>query len=215
MGEAADRLHDYANVGGNAYDKYHSANPIARRLMAGFLGAFDALVEQAAPRTAFEIGCGEGELSLRLLERGIEARGFDLEPEVVAEANARSRSRGFGDRFDAKSIYGLAAAEVKTDLIVCCEVLEHLPDPERALDVLAAQDSSHILLSVPREPVWRAMNMARGKYLSALGNTPGHIQHWSRGGFRRLVETRFRIVEERTPLPWTMLLVQAGQASRK
>ena len=31
-------------------------------------------------------------------------------------------------------------------------------------------------VSVPREPIWRAANMARGKYLGALGNTPGPRQ---------------------------------------
>jgi hypothetical protein len=30
---------------------------------------------------------------------------------------------------------------------------------------------------VPREPIWRIGNMARGRYLGDLGNTPGHIQH--------------------------------------
>lgn len=208
MEHAPDPLRDYGNVGGNAYDKYRSANPIARRLMEGFLTAFDAMVERARPNCVFEIGCGEGELSLRLLRRGIDARGFDLEEEVVAEANEASRAAGFGERFGTRSIYDLEPGEIETHLIVCCEVLEHLPDPVRALDVLDAQKARHILFSVPREPVWRAMNMARGKYIGQLGNTPGHIQHWSRKGFRRLVEERFSIVAERAPLPWTMLLVR-------
>lgn len=204
-GPAAD-LADYGNVGGNVYDKYHTANPIARRLMQGFLGAFDDLVQVAAPRTAFEIGCGEGHLSLRLLARGIEAHGFDLETDVVAEANANARAAGFGDRFTARSIYDLEPGEIEADLIVCCEVLEHLPDPGRALDILAAQRANHLILSVPREPIWRLLNMTRGKYLGALGNTPGHLQHWSSAGFRRFAGCRLDILRERRPLPWTMLL---------
>lgn len=208
MGPPADPLRDYGNVAGNAYDKYNSGNPIARALMAGFLGTFDALVARAEPKTAFEIGCGEGELSLRLLRRGIDARGADLEEEVVAGANARSAAAEYGARFQAKSVYDLAPGEIEADLIVCCEVLEHLPDPARALDVIAAQQAGHILFSVPREPLWRALNLARGKYVGALGNTPGHLQHWSRTGFRRLIGSRFEIVAERAPLPWTMLLVR-------
>lgn len=208
MEPAADPLRDYGNVGGNAYDKYGSANPIARRLMAGFLAAFDAMVDRARPNRAFEIGCGEGELSLRLLRRGIDARGFDVEEHVVAQANEASRAAGFGDRFETRSIYDLSPGEIDADLIVCCEVLEHLPDPARAIDILAAQKAGLVILSVPREPIWRAMNMARGKYLGQLGNTPGHLQHWSRKGFRRLAEARFDVVAERSPLPWTMLLVR-------
>lgn len=193
---------DYDNVAGNAYDKYHSANPIARRLMAGFLASFDAMVALAGPRTAFEIGCGEGHLSQRLLANGIDISGCDLEPEIVALANRLVP----GGRFTTKSIYDFSTNDITADLILCCEVLEHLPSPEAALEILSAQSASHILLSVPREPIWRALNMARGKYLSDLGNTPGHIQHWSAGGFERTISRYFEIVAIRRPLPWTMLL---------
>lgn len=200
------RLTDYGNVAGNNYDKYGTGNPIARKLMDGFLGAFDALVARAEPATAFEIGCGEGHLSTRLLEGGIDTRGFDLEADVVAEANMLARAKGFGDRFEARSVYDQGPGTISADLILCCEVLEHLPDPALALDIIAAQDARHFLFSVPREPLWRALNMARGKYLGQLGNTPGHIQHWTPAGFASFVARRFEIVEERRPLPWTMLL---------
>ncbi|MFN3945063.1 MAG: class I SAM-dependent methyltransferase [Allosphingosinicella sp.] len=205
MPAAAD-LQDYGNVGGNSYDKYGSRNPIARLLMNGFLDAFDASVARAAPGHVFEIGCGEGHLSLRLLGRGIDASGMDVEAEVVAEANAASRAAGHGERFAVRSVYDLAPGEIAADLILCCEVLEHLPDPDRALQAIAAQDAGWFLFSVPREPLWRALNMARGKYLRRLGNTPGHIQHWSRRGFREMIGRRFDIVEMRSPLPWSMAL---------
>lgn len=197
---------DYGNVSGNFYDKYQTRNPIACALMNGFLGAFDELTQVARGRTAFEIGCGEGELSLRLLARGWDVRGCDVEPDVVAEANQRAGDSGFGNRFALRSIYDLAAAEISADLLICCEVLEHLPDPQAALSRLAAQDAQHILLSVPREPIWRVLNCARGKYLKDWGNTPGHLQHWSRRAFLKLVSAHFEVLETRSPLPWTMVL---------
>jgi 2-polyprenyl-3-methyl-5-hydroxy-6-metoxy-1,4-benzoquinol methylase len=208
MADEAHTLTDYGNVAGNHYDKYASQNPIARALMNGFFGAFDELSGKAAARTAFEVGCGEGELSLRLLGRGVEVQGCDLEAQSVAEANARSLAAGHGERFAVRSIYDLADGEIAADLVVCCEVLEHLPDPRLGLERLAAQKMGHILLSVPREPIWRALNCARGKYLGALGNTPGHLQHWSQRGFREFVSTAFNIVELRSPLPWTMVLAR-------
>lgn len=194
------------NIAGNAYDKYHSANPIARHLMRGFLDAFDSLVERVGPATAFEIGCGEGHLSARLLARGIDSHGCDLDAGIVDQANAGSIGQGHGRRFACRSIYDFSPGEIEADLLVCCEVLEHLPDPERAIEVLAAQRAGRLILSVPREPVWRMLNLCRGKYIPALGNTPGHIQHWSSVAIRDLVESRFDIVAVRQPLPWTMLL---------
>jgi hypothetical protein len=71
--------------------------------------------------------------------------------------------------------------------------------------------SRHLLVSVPREPLWRALNIARGAYLTALGNTPGHVNHWSRRGLRTLLDGHGEVLELRTPFPWTMALVDVGR----
>lgn len=208
MAQPPSAVSDYDNVSGNYYDKYHSSNPIARALMNGFFGAFDVLAAQSGARSAFEVGCGEGELSLRLMGRGLDVRGCDLEADAVAIANAQGDAAGHPGRFAVRSIYDLADGEIAADLLVCCEVLEHLPDPRAGIARLAAQQMDHVLLSVPREPIWRVLNCARGKYLSDLGNTPGHLQHWSRRGFIDLVSRHFDIIAVRSPLPWTMVLAR-------
>ena len=59
---------------------------------------------------------------------------------------------------------------------------------------------------MPFEPIWRIGNMARGRYLRDLGNTPGHVNHWTNRGFTTLVGTHFEVVDRATPLPWTMVL---------
>lgn len=65
---------------------------------------------------------------------------------------------------------------------------------------------NYIVLSVPREPIWRLLNMVRGKYIRDWGNTSGHIQNWSAKKFRSfLEESGMEIVEMRKPLPWTMV----------
>ena len=84
--------------------------------------------------------------------------------------------------------------------------MEHLEEPEEALKVLAQLADPWLLVSVPREPLWRMMNMVRGQYLSAFGNTPGHIQHWSRSSFVRMLQRHVEVVEVASPLPWTMVL---------
>jgi hypothetical protein len=62
-----------------------------------------------------------------------------------------------------------------------------------------------LILSVPNEPIWHILNMLRGKYLSALGNTPGHYQHWSKNQFIKFVSKYAEIIEVKTPLPWTLI----------
>ncbi len=43
-----------------------------------------------------------------------------------------------------------------------------------------------------------------------LGNTPGHLNHWSRRSFADLLGRHGEVVELRSPLPWTMALVRLG-----
>ncbi len=191
---------------GNFYDKYHSANPIARHLMRGFLDAFDMLSARVPVSRALEIGCGEGELTIRLAARGFEMRGFDISAEIIEEARKRAVAAGVQAAFRTQRIESIDAAAEAAPLVVCCEVLEHLDDPQHGIDTLAELARPWLLASVPREPLWRALNVLRGKYLAEFGNTPGHVNHWGRAGFLELLARRFEIVESRSPLPWTMAL---------
>jgi 2-polyprenyl-3-methyl-5-hydroxy-6-metoxy-1,4-benzoquinol methylase len=198
---------------GNAYDKYGSSNPVVQHIMRGFDAALTQLVRRAAPSSIHEIGCGEGYWVLRWLKEGLIASGSDFSGTVIDIACENAGAQGVSpDVFARRNIYDIEPDEVDADLVVCCEVLEHLVDPERALRILESLRASHLILSVPREPLWSTMNLVRGKYVSALGNTPGHIQRWSRRAFLRLVARHFDIVEVCTPIPWTMVLCMPRSA---
>ncbi|MBN9553036.1 MAG: methyltransferase domain-containing protein, partial [Alphaproteobacteria bacterium] len=152
------------------------------------------------------VGCGEGNLSMRLHDRGWNVRGSDLESVSVSEANEQCAKRGLEPVFETRSLFDLTPEAASAELVICCEILEHVPDTERALAVLKSLANPYLLVSVPREPIWRALNIARGKYISDLGNTPGHIQHWSSASFIDLLGKSLKIVTVRKPLPWTMVL---------
>lgn len=197
-------------VVGNVFDKYGSRNPVVRWMMHGFESQLSRFVAAASPRSIHEVGCGEGYWVLRWLQQGIAARGCDFSSQVIATARANAARLGIDDSvFAVRSIYQLDAAQDRADLVVCCEVLEHLTDPENALATLQRVVHKDLILSVPREPLWRALNLARGKYVRHAGNTPGHLQHWSRQGFVELVGRYFAVVETSSPLPWTMLHCKA------
>ncbi|HET8592570.1 MAG TPA: methyltransferase domain-containing protein [Solirubrobacterales bacterium] len=199
-----------ARAGGNVYDKYATENPIERRLVAGFMAQLDELVERTGAREAHEVGCGEGELSVRLARRGLRVRGTDAFGDVLEEARSRAEAAGVEVSYEATPVEELAASRHAAELVVCCEVLEHLADPRRALDVLAELARPWLIASVPREPLWRALNLARLSYVGDLGNTPGHLNHWSKRRFARFLSSRFDVLEVRTPLPWTMALCRVA-----
>lgn len=192
---------------GNTYDKYGSSNPIVRWMMNGFESTLSELVIQASPETIHEIGCGEGYWVLRWNQKGLSARGCDFSNDVIEIARENAIKQGLLPLlFEARSIYDLDAKQDSADLVVCCEVLEHLEDPESGLKALQRVTKKNLIISVPQEPLWCVLNLARGKYITRFGNTPGHLQHWSKNSFVDLVSKYFEIIETRSPLPWTMLL---------
>jgi SAM-dependent methyltransferase len=191
---------------GNTYDKYASTNPVERRLMRGFFDALDAALPDEPPATVLEVGVGEGEVVGEVRRRFPDARivGVDLpDAELAGEWHERGLAGVFAD------IARLPFPAGAFDLVLAIEVLEHVPDPGAALAELERLCRRDLVTSVPREPVWRIANMARGKYLGALGNTPGHVQHWSSRRFAGLVGTRFDVVSVRRPFPWTMVRARA------
>lgn len=196
-------------VTGNTYDKFRTRNPIARRMQENFLAAATQLMgsieELGAPRSVLEVGCGPGDLAEVIVPSSWPYVGSDIGlTEVAGMRQQMPRAAGL-----LASAYELPFGDRAIDVVLACEVLEHLEEPERAIAELARVTSGFVLVSVPWEPPWRLLNLARGAYLTAGGNTPGHLQHFSRGAIRSLMRTHFDIVAERRPLPWTMLLVRA------
>lgn len=193
---------------GNYYDKYNSANPIVRWMMKHFFSDLEELLEKVGKvRTVLEAGCGEGEVTSYLEHKyGDECQieAFDISERIVKEAKKKNKKIEFrtGDIYEISGGGGY-------ELVVCCEVLEHLEYPEKALKELLRVSKNYIILSVPREPIWRILNMARGKYLKNAGNTPGHIQHWSSKKILELLKANgTEIIAVRKPLPWTMVLIK-------
>jgi 2-polyprenyl-3-methyl-5-hydroxy-6-metoxy-1,4-benzoquinol methylase len=193
---------------GNTFDKYGSSNPVVKRLMAGFHSTLDELWATAAPRSVLDVGCGEGVLTAEWAERLGDGRvvGIDLDdPNLRAEWQRRSRPNL---EFRAEEATSLSFSDDEFDIACAIEVLEHVPEPEATVAEMARVASRHLLVSVPREPLWRTLNVARGAYVRDLGNTPGHVNHWSKRAFVAMLSRYGTVEEARSPFPWTMVLVR-------
>ena len=186
--------------------KYTSSNPVSRRLVGGF---FDALARAVGStervKRVLEVACGEGVSTKRLrgmLPPDVELRASDVDSVRVDAARARNP----GVTIDVESIYDLSCEDGSFDLVVALEVLEHLDDPARGLGEVCRASRRWVICSVPREPLWRALNLARLCYVADLGNTPGHLNHWSAAGFTRFVGDHLRVRRRLLPVPWTMIV---------
>ncbi|MGI6153288.1 MAG: class I SAM-dependent methyltransferase [Christensenellaceae bacterium] len=176
--------------------------------MSGFFRDLQAYLDSISFDSVLEAGCGEGKVFEYVTSnyKPSNACAFDLGEDVVKEARAFLPQ--YADNIHNKSIYESGYDDEAFDLVICCEVLEHLDNHEKALQGINRIAQKYILLSVPKEPLWRVMNMARLKYLKSFGNTPGHINHWSKSKFIKLVSRYGDILQIKTPTPWTMVLLQ-------
>lgn len=195
---------------GNTYDKYGSTNPVVRRLMSNFERTLGELFLQASPSSVLDVGCGEGVLThqwaLALGDKRIV--GIDLDdPKLLAEQATRTAPNL---EYRVMKAENMPFSDDEFGLASAIEVLEHVPDPAHTVAEMARVAKDHLLVSVPREPLWRGLNLARGAYVKDLGNTPGHVNHWSKRSFVKLLSQHGEVVEARSPFPWTMLLVRLG-----
>ncbi len=190
---------------GNYYDKYGSNNKIVIKLMNGFFNSLDECLNKIEFNNVVEAGCGEGKITNHIYNNfKCNIKGFDIGENAIKKARADFKEINF----EIKSIYDLKYETNNFDLVVCCEVLEHLDEYRKALNELTRISNKYILISVPCEPIWRVLNLCRFKYITNLGNTPGHINHWSKKGIINLLSEYGNIIHVKMPIPWTMILLE-------
>ena len=152
--------------------KYQSANPLQRFLIARFLKQIGSLITPLPVSDLLDVGCAEGFVSGYLSE--VENLPFWFAGvDIDAAALKRGRKefpqllRSFAD------ITALPFATAQFDLVLCTEVLEHLSEPLLGLRALKRVTRRYCLLSVPYEPWFRTLNFMRGKHLLQWGQRPG------------------------------------------
>jgi len=191
---------------GNHTNKYSAKNPAIRYLTNRWVDVLRRVIDEVAggptpPKSPLEVGAGEGVISRLLHDRFGRCVGLDL-PDAGLRAEWRARPGPHYVHADAEQ---LPFADSQFDFVVCVEVLEHVQDPSRALTEIARVGSGDVLLSVPREPIFRGGNLLTGRYVKALGNTPGHVNHWSTPTFVSFVSHVATVRRVFKPLPWTVV----------
>jgi len=195
---------DFLGPIGNATPKYKAGNPVVRSLLDRFLRRIDETAASLSPASVLDVGCGEGVVTERLARRLAPAKvlGVDADDARLQEEWQRRSVPNLS--FATGSAYDLEFADGGFDLVCALEVLEHLAEPRDALAEMARVANRALLLSVPNEPAWRISHMLAGKNVRALGNTPGHINHWSRREFGDLVSGYGRLERLERVFPWTL-----------
>jgi len=184
--------------------KYSADNPISNFLVNNFTSQINEIIKRIDYDVVLDVGCGEGIIFAKLKQRFKDKKctGVDIDKDHIEKANLNAPFASY----QKGSIYDLRFPKNSFDLVMCLEVLEHLENPEKAVQNLKEVSSKYVLISVPREPIWRILNMVRGSYWRDWGNTPGHLNNWSTKQIKKMLGNHFEILEVRKPLPWTIIL---------
>lgn len=161
-----------------------------------------SVVASLEPLKILDAGCGEGFTLAKLFELKIGKQLAGIDYSKVAIGSAKE----LFPYLNAKTgnIYNLSYKDNSFDVVICTEVLEHLENPALALKEIERVTSKYALLTVPNEPWFMLLNFTQ------WGKDIGHINHWGSEAFKKFVEhnSRFKIVKEKHPFPWTMILVK-------
>lgn len=189
------------------YEKFQTGNPVVRRLINRFYDRVAEEVRAANPSSVLDAGCGEGESLIRL--DGLlpeRTAGVDIDAAAVEYTSERIPTADISQH----SVESLPFEDGSFDLVLCLEVLEHIPEPAGALRELArVAAGGELVISVPHEPWFRLGSLLRGKYVSGLGNHPEHVNHWNHRSLRAFLEASGDVITLRGSLPWLIARCRA------
>ena len=185
---------------------------IGAYLIDGYFNAVADLLVSSGKLTQknlqlIELGCGEG-FSTQRISKMLPKTASLMASEYVTDLIPVAQENNPNVKVIEESVYTLTHKDKTFDVVFLLEVLEHLDHPELALAEIkrVLKDDGVLILGVPREPIWRGLNMLRGKYLRDFGNTIGHLNHWSSRSLKKMLEAEFgRVHNMKQPLPWTIV----------
>ena len=187
--------------------KHLNPNPVQRWLLKRFHRCVLELVKTTGAQRILDVGCGEGFTMRELRQGGIQAAMVGMDLNVAALAWNRSHAMAQSP-LGVSDIHHVPVADGSFDLVLCLEVLEHVPDSSLALAELLRVTRDYVLVSVPHEPFFRGANLLRAKHVRALGNDPEHIHNYSGRAFRRLVSRQAALLWHGYSLPWQIAVLR-------
>jgi len=199
---SADELWDYCMA------EYENRNPMIKFLLNNFFSSIQKIIcDFETESSVLEVGCGAGESSRRIFSmlssnQTYEASDYDSRYiKKILDSNPPYMVK-------QESVYNSERANNEFDVVIMLEVLEHLENPNLALQELFRVSKQYVIISVPNEPLWRIANLLRLKYIKDFGNTPGHINHYSAKGIRNIILPYGRIIGIFKPFPWLIVLAK-------
>jgi len=152
----------------------HDINPLRRDYVAARAGA-------VAGREILDVGCGGGLLSEALAAWGGRVMGIDLSGSALAAARAHRENSGLSIDYRQAAAEALAVEMPGCfDIIVCMELLEHVPEPRSILTAcerLAKPGGNIFVATINRTWLARLLVIFMAEYILHVVEKGTHHYH--------------------------------------
>ena len=188
--------------------KHINKNPLMKLILKKFNNDIIESISLINPKSILDIGCGEGFVTIEVANKTkAKIVGIDKEKDAIKFAISNNKLENM--EYSTGDIFKLDYFKDNSfDLVMSLEVLEHLENYEKAIEIMSKLSKKYLLLSVPNEPWFRMANVLRLKYLKRFGNTPGHVNNWTRKEFRALCMKYGKIIKFKTSGVWNIVLLK-------
>ena len=128
----------YDRLGGSWWDEDNPLNLLHGSLTPARMKYFRAVLRdrlggRVSGLRALDIGCGAGLLAEEFARLGCEVTGVDPSEPALAAARRHAAEGGLAIRYLAGSGEDLPLADASFDVVLCCDVLEHVADLPRVI----------------------------------------------------------------------------------
>lgn len=131
---------------------YSSRNPLVKFIFNARLDELTALIPHQKNCRILDAGCGEGQFLLRLSKLGYEnLYGADVTEVAIQSAKERVK----GAHFSIADLAHVPYEDGFFDVVVCTEVIEHIPHYEETITELkrVLKKDGLLIITFPNEPL--------------------------------------------------------------
>jgi 2-polyprenyl-3-methyl-5-hydroxy-6-metoxy-1,4-benzoquinol methylase len=166
------------------YENYHKQTGFQRKLIGRKNFTYCLILNTLEPylgnkQKVLDIGCGAGTLSFYIANKGNFVMGVDISSRAIKICNITAKKLGLGKAivFEVGDFLKSKIRE-RVDLILCCEVLEHLVDDKIAIKKIFndLKDGGILFITVPSKNA----PLLRLGALKRFDRNVGHLRRYSK-----------------------------------